>query len=107
MTVKAVTATIANAGTTTPTITLDSNRSLLGVEMPSAFTGTTITFTASSSSSGTPVPLYYESTLYSVTVAASRFVSLNPDVFAGVKYLQVVSGSTQAASRDLVLIYGD
>lgn len=107
MTIKAITATIANTGTTTPTITLDPNRALLAIELPSAFTGTALTFKASSSSSGTPVPIYYESTLYSVTVAASRYVSINPDAFVGVRYLQIVSNATEAAERDLLLVCGD
>lgn len=108
--IKATIATIANGGTTTPTITLDPNKIPLALEMPSAFTGTTITFLATSSSGGTPVPLYFESTLYSVTVAASRHVALNRVAFEGVKYLQLVSnagGGGETAARDIVLISGE
>ena len=104
---KATAVTIANAGTTTPTITLDPSRIPLSIEMPAAFTGTAITFKACSLSSGTPVPLYYEATLYSVTVAASRFVSLNRAAFEGVKYLQIVSNATEGAQRDLLLVTGE
>ena len=104
MSTKATVATIANAGTATPTITLEAGRSPLAVEIPSAFTGTTLTFKSSATAAGTPVPVYYESTLYSVTVAASRHVALNPNAFAGVKYLQIVSGSAEAAARDLILV---
>lgn len=104
---RATTVTIANAGTTTPTITLDSNKIPLGIEMPAAFTGTALSFKATSVSGGTPVPLYYESTLYSVTVAASRFHSLNRNAFEGVKYLQIVSNATEGAARDLQLVTGE
>lgn len=106
MATKATTVTIANAGTTTPTITLENTRYPLAIEMPAAFDGTALTFKAASSAGGTPVPLYYESTLYSVTVAAGRHVSLNPLVFASVKFLQIVSnaGGGETASRDLILI---
>lgn len=104
---KATTVSIASAGTTTPTITLDANRVPLAIEMPSAFTGTTITFKAASRSSGTPVPLYFESTLYSLTVGASRHIALDREAFDGVKYLQIVSGSAEAAGRDLILITGE
>lgn len=104
---KATTVTIANAGTTTPTITLDPNKIPLALELPAAFTGTAITFKATSNSGGTPVPLYYESTLYSVTVAPSRHVALNRVAFEGVKYLQIVSNLAEGAARDIALITGE
>jgi hypothetical protein len=104
MATKATVVTIPNAGTTTPTISLEGNRFPLGVVMPSNFTGTTLTFKASPTEGGTPVPVYYESTLYSVTVAPDRHVSLNPNAFASVKFLQIVSGSTESSARNLTLV---
>ena len=106
---KATIVTIANAGTTTPTLTLDSSKIPLALEMPAAFTGTAITFKATSSAGGTPVPLYYESTLYSVTVGASRHVALNRVAFEAVKYLELVSnaGAGETAARDIVVIQGE
>lgn len=106
---KAITVSIANLGTTTPTLTLDPSRIPLAIEMPAAFTGTAITFKASSQVGGTPTPLYYESTLYSVPVAASRFISLNRAAFEGVKYVQLVSnaGGGESAARDILLVTGE
>lgn len=106
---KATTVTIANAGTTTPTISLDPSKIPLSLEMPAAFSGTAITFKASSLNGGTPVPLYYEGTLYSVSVGASRFISLNRAVFEGIKFLQLVSnaGAGESAARDIVLVTGE
>jgi hypothetical protein len=104
MATKATVVTIANAGTTTPTISLDANRFPIGIVIPAAFTGTTLTFKASPTEAGTPVPVYYESTLYSVTVAPDRHVSLNPNAFASVKFLQIVSNLAEGAERNLTLV---
>lgn len=106
---KATTVTIANAGTETPTITMDPSKIPLAIEMPAAFTGTAITFKACSQVGGTPVPLYFEGTLYSVAVAASRFISLNRAAFEGVKYLQLVSnaGGGESAARNIQLVTGE
>lgn len=98
------TVTIPNLGTTTPTITLDSSRYPLAIEMPAAFTGTTLTFKATSSPSGNPVPIYYGADRYSIAVAPGRHISLDPNVFLSVKYLQIISDAVETASRDLVLI---
>lgn len=102
-----VVATIPNAGTDSATITMEPGRIPVALELPAAFTGTTITFKAATASSGTPIALYYESTLYSVTVAPSRYVSLNRAAFEGVKYLQIVSGSAETASRTINVMTGE
>ncbi len=98
------TVTIANTGTTTPNLTMEPNQVPLAIVIPAEFTGTALTFMASATDGGTPVPLYNEGTLYSVTVAPGRYVSLNPAVFASVKYLRVVSNAAEAAARDLVIV---
>jgi hypothetical protein len=106
---KGTVVTIPNLGASTPNIQLDPSRIPLGIEMPAAFSGTALTFKASSQNGGTPVPLYFESTLYSVSCAASRFISLNRAAFEGVKFLQIVSnaGGGESAARDLVLVTGE
>jgi len=104
MATKATVVTIANAGTTTPTISLEGNRFPLAIVIPAAFTGTALTFLASPTESGTPVAVYYESTAYSVTVSPGRHVSLNPNAFSSVKYLQIVSNAAEAAARSLTLV---
>jgi predicted GTPase len=71
-----------------------------------ASSGTTFTFQASDDANNF-YDLYNGSTQYSVTVAASRFVALNTEVMAGVRYLKVVSNSAEAASRDIIVINGE
>lgn len=104
---KVVTATIPNAGTTSATITMEGGRIPVALELPSALTGTTLTFKACTASDGTPVALYYESTAYSVTVGISRYVALNRAAFEGVKYLQIVSGSSEGAERIIKVMTGE
>jgi len=104
---RSTTITIAISGTTTPAIAMDPNKIPLAIELPAAFTGTTITFRGASLPGGPLNPLYYESTLYSVTVGTSRFISLNRAAFEGVRFMQLVSGSTEVAARDIVLIMGE
>lgn len=106
---KATTVRIANGGTATATITLDLNKIPLALDIPAAFTGTSISFKASALSSGPLDPLYYESTLYTVSVGASRFISLNRAAFEGVRFIQLVSnaGSGEGADRDIVLVTGE
>ncbi len=104
---KATTVTIPNGGTTTPTIPMDPNKIPLAIELPAAFTGASISFRGSSLSGGSPVPIFFESTLYSVTVAASRFISLNRNAFEGVRFLQIVSNASELAARDIQLVTGE
>lgn len=104
---KTATATIASSGTTSDTVTLENSRIPLALEMPATFTGTTLTFKSASSSGGTSLPLYYEGTQYSVTVSTSRHVALDRRAFEGVKYLQIVSGSTEGGARSITVITGE
>jgi hypothetical protein len=74
---------------------------LVGLQMPSSLTSTSITFAVSSTLNGTYVPLYNSSGQVSYTVAASRYISINPSDFNGVYYFEVIMGSTEAAARTL------
>ena len=104
---KVSTVTIASSGTTSDTLTLENSRVPLALETPAALTGTTFTFKSASSSGGTPAPLYYEGTAYSVTVGTSRHIALDRRAFEGVKYLQVVSGSSEGGARVITVITGE
>jgi len=105
---KVMTATIAAGGTTTATVTCEGGRIPLALELPSVLTGTTLTFKAASASEVTPTSLYDEGSAYSVTVSTSRFVSLKRSVFEGVRFFQIVSGSTESgADRVIKVITGE
>ncbi len=95
--------TVATSATTSAAVSL-IGVTILGVITPSALTGTSLTFQVSSSAAGTYVPLYDSAgTQVSVTVAASRGYYLDPAIFAGWRYVKLVSGSSEAADRTFTL----
>jgi len=96
-----VTTSIANSATTSAAVTT-GGFSLVGILTPSALTGTTFTFTVSVDGTNF-FPLYNSSGQVSYTVAASRYIAINPVDFYGVQYFKIVSGSTEAAARTLTL----
>lgn len=98
--------TIASSGTVSTSIAMENNRIPVAIVTPAALTGTSLTFNASFDGS-TFFPVYYESTAYSLTTSTSRFHSLNRVAFEGVKFIQVVSGSAEGASRIIKVISGE
>lgn len=99
----AITVTIASGGTASGAARLD--RAVpVGLITPAALTGTALTFQASADGT-TYVPVYTTAgAAVSATVAASRYVPLDPATFRGALYLKVVSGSAEAADRAITLI---
>jgi hypothetical protein len=65
-----------------------------------------MTFQACDSAGGTFVPVYAAGggAVYSVTVGTSRYVPLDRDVFAGVRFVKLVSGSTELGLRVIRLL---
>lgn len=100
------TVTIANSATVSSTLSLQGSRILLGLITPAALTGTTFTFKGSIDGTNF-YNLYNEGTAYSVTVAVDRFIALDRETFDGVRYVQVVSGSVEGASRSIKVVSGE
>jgi hypothetical protein len=100
-----ITATIASSGTTSGAINL-SGLQVVAIDMPAAVTGTTMTFTASTALDGTydTVTEVGGATNYSITLAASKWTAVDVRVFAGIPFLKLVSGSTEAAARTFSII---
>lgn len=72
--------------------------------MPAAWTAADITFEVSIDGS-TWVPVHLaDGTQYTLTVAASRFVSLTADYFIGAKHVRLVSSVNQGADRTMTLM---
>ena len=103
---KIETVTIASSGTTSTTLTLQGGRVPLAIILPAAFTGTALTF-KNSSDDATYVPVYDESTQYSVNCGTSRHIALKRQAVDAIKYFQIVSGSTETASRTITVISGE
>lgn len=84
----------------------------VAIQIGDAITGTSITFTASaldSSHQSDPFTdygtLYAGSTQVSYTVAADRFIALNPADWAGVRSFKIVSSGAEGADRLIAVIF--
>lgn len=84
-----------------------SERGLVAIVTPSALTSTTLTLEVSLN--GTDALSHYDYTgaTYTIPVAASRWVSLDPAFVAGFPYVRVVMGSNEAAERTITLIVSE
>lgn len=102
--VRTLTATIAAGQTVSDVIDLGRANALVGIQMPGTFVGTSLTFQASADGS-TYVALYdRDGQAVSVVVSTSRYIYLDPAIFAGVPYLKVVSGATETGGAALSLV---
>jgi hypothetical protein len=99
----ALAATIANGQQISSTIKL-GGFSLVGVFLPAAFTGTALTFLASHDGTNFfSVVTSTSGTALSYTVAQGTYAAIDPKDFQGIEYLQIKSGSSEAAARTLTL----
>lgn len=101
------TTTVISSGTTQSAAIDLGHQVLCGIFVPT-FTGTTLTFQAAQSAGGT-----YNNVVdgagnaLSKTVASNQYVYLDPNVFAGIRYLKITSGSSEGADRTLTLATRD
>lgn len=103
------TVTIANGATTSAALAMQASRIPLAILIPAAMTGTAITFQASNDGGVNYYPVYFESTLYSVTIptAATRHIALDRRAFEGVRLVRLISNGTEGALRTIGVISGE
>ncbi len=95
--------TLLSGGTKTPAINLNGF-TLCGIFLPATFTGTTLTFEASIDGvTFVAVKSTTSGSALSYTVAQNTFAAIDPKDFQGIRYLKIVSGSTEGADRVLTL----
>lgn len=104
---RVATVTIPSSGTTSNAIDI-GGLTLKAIITPGTLTGTAIKITASDSLGGTYVPVYVApgTSELSLTVAPSRLIAVPYDV-SGLRYIKIVSGSTEAAARTITLLLQD
>lgn len=99
---QSTTATIVIATSTTVSPEVDlADYDLVGLITPATFDGTAITFTGAIATSGTFVPVAASNaaaTAYTITTAASTLTPINPDIFAGIRFIKVVTSSAQTTT---------
>jgi hypothetical protein len=97
------TVVLASGGTTSAEIDLGGTM-LVGLQMPSTFTGTSVTFTVANASGGTFQTMKDGAgNSVSKTVAASQYIAIDPTLFRGVRFCKIVSGSTEGADRTITV----
>lgn len=96
------TVTIANNATTSSAIDCRKMQ-LVGFYTPAALTGTAWSLQASHDGTNFFTVLD-EGDAYSKTMAASRYISVKPQLTAGMHYVKIVSGSTELGERSLVAV---
>lgn len=99
------TATIAASETTSSAIDL-ADFVLCAIQTPSAMTGSSLTFEGSSDGVTYAAVKDPTNTALSVTIStgAVGLYVLNPQNFAGIRFLKIVSGSPEASARTLQLL---
>ena len=100
--VSSATVTIASSGTTSNAIDL-VGMNLVGIQFPSAFTGSTVSFEASLDGSNYYAIADTAGTDLSVTVTADRLVALVAADLSCVRFLKIVSDSSEGAERTITL----
>ena len=103
--IREASATIANAAATSDSVELALGQ-LMGLIFPASMTGTTMTFTMCQTLSGTYVGVkdVGGAADYSVTVTSSKYVPLDPRIFAGCKYVKLVSGSSETGAKVITCV---
>jgi hypothetical protein len=99
-------AVIASGQTKSGAVSVSNETQPVALDLPAAFTGAAITFEASTDGGATfhQVMEVDGAAAYSVTVAAAKFVPLDPRVFAGIGSFKVVSGSAEGAERSVRVV---
>ena len=95
-------AAIAAGQTASAAIDL-SGCTLCGVYVPAAFTGTTLAFQASPDGAAFSRVGDGSGNAYVQSLAPGDFVPVDTAVFAGVRFVKIVSNAAEAAARSLTL----
>lgn len=98
-----ITATIASGQTTSAEVDLGGTN-IVGLQMPASFTSTSLKFLVSTASGGTYQNLADGAgSDVSKTVAGGKYIGIDPTLFRGVRYVKLVSGSSEGADRQIVI----
>lgn len=112
--VKFKSATISSGGTESTVISMDAQDghpnggTIMGVILPASFTGTAIGLKVSDKLGGTYVTVYDPNKSggagdYSVACAQGKYIPLKLEYTSGMRYVKIVSGSSEGADRTLLV----
>jgi hypothetical protein len=92
-----------SATETTSTALYMMHKTPVGLYFPDAFTGTSISFEVADPNDNWRTIADGAGADVTKTVAADKYIPLNPSDFAGVNKIRIVSGSSEAASREIFI----
>ena len=96
--------TISSGTTTSPEIDLGGT-DLVGIMLPATMTGTTMTFTAATATGGTYQAVQDGTgSAISKTISGGKYIAIDPTLLHGVRYLKLVSGSSEGADRAITIV---
>lgn len=104
--------TIANGGSLSAAVPI-GDKVPVGIVMPSAWTAAGLTFQVSADGGSTWNNMYDAAgTEVALTVAASRYIPIDPNVWIGINHIKIRSGTSgspvnQGADRILTLVSRD
>lgn len=94
--------TIAASGTISTAVKIPNDSALISIQTPSALTGTTLT--VQGSQDGTNYgDVYLDGKVMTLTVLASKVYQISPHATLGLASIRLVSGSTEAAARTILV----
>jgi len=96
------TAVIANGQTVSSAVYIGDKLPVV-LLMPGTFTGTSVSFQGSFDGSAYQA-VNISGAAYAETVAASKDVALDPSMFAGLRFIKVVSGSAEGGARSVGVV---
>lgn len=102
-----ITVTVAASGTDSNFARIGAEtscRGLVGIVTPAALTSTTLTIKPSLDGTTALTHADYTGSTFTIPCGASRWISLDPALFAGFPYVQIIMGSAEAAARTLTLM---
>jgi len=105
-TILLLTATIPASGTVSSAVAVNKGQKFIGIQMPTAFTGTAVTI--KNSVDGTTFQTVYDPVAgadLSYKAAASKFVKIPLTDQGSYNSIQIVSNATEAAARKLTLAF--
>lgn len=79
-------------------------RGVVGIVTPAALTSTTLTIQVSLDGSNALAHYDFTGNAYSIPIGTSRWISLDPALFAGFPYIRLVTGSAEGADRTFTLM---
>lgn len=105
---EALPVTVTSGGTQSTSLQIERGRVPVAIQTPSALTSTAMTFQSSfDGNTWANIQRVGSGSDYSITVAPSKFITIDRTAMDGCKYFRVVCASAEGASRTIQVMVGE